>query len=366
MSPNPDDPPDLAADPVAGAAPLVDHETDARGGQRGPVAKPSERESGRMESGLDDAAVVARALAGEQAAFDQLKAVAEAAVRGTIRMQVGRYEENGKFFVDHALVDDLVQAAWVQIWQKLDTYDPSVGRFVHFARYWARIMVRRYRDTPVGRGVEAPLSSMLGGGADADEGDDSDADRLDRMARRGAVAEPPEDPVGADVYDELLTLTFATASPPHQLIAFGFAKAAEWRPRQIAAELSNVPLRTLQSQLEQSYLERSDLEDARVRPAFEPLRNRLEQRFDEAVRDPTTLATYPGLHNRIVGETTLSDYYTGEPTADVTQWWYAVKRRVLAELQRRDSGPLADLLRQAQRRSARRGAPRRTTGQAAP
>jgi hypothetical protein len=254
--------------------------------------------------------------------------------------------------------------AWVQVWQKLDTYDPAVGRFVHFARYWARIMVRRYRDTPVGRGVETPLNAMLSGGAA--EGDDSDADRLDRMAQRGSVTEPPEDPVGADVYDELLSLTFATNSPPHQLIAFGFAKAVEWRPRQIAAELSNVPLRSLETRLERSYLERSDLEDARVLPAFQPLRNRLEQRFDEAVRDPTTLATYPGLHTRIVGETTLSDYYTGEPTADVTQWWYAVKRRVLAEVQRRDSGPLVGLLRQAQRQSDRRGAARRTTGQAAP
>ena len=366
MSQNPDQPPDLRPEAVADAAPLGDHESDTGTGFASPVAQPSEGESGRMESGLEDAAVVARALAGEQQAFDQLRAVAEAAVRGTVRMQIGRYEENGAYFVDHALVDDLVQAAWVQIWQKLDTYDPNVGRFVHFARYWARIMVRRYRDTPVGRGVETPLSSMLGGGADADEGDDSSTDRLDRLARRGSGGETPEDPVGVDVYDELLSLTFATASPPHQLIAFGFAKAAEWRPRQIAAELSNVPLRALETRLERSYLEQSDLDDDRVLPAFEPLRSRLELRFDEAVRDPTTLATYPGLHARIVGETTLADYYTGEPTADVTQWWYAVKRRVLAEVQRRESGPLADLLRQAQRQSARRGAARRTTGQAAP
>jgi hypothetical protein len=202
----------------------------------------------------------------------------------------------------------------------------------------------------------------MAGAAGDEDGGDSATDRLDRIANRGAGVEPPEDPVGAEVYDELLSLTFATNSPPHQLIAFGFAKAAEWKPRQIAAELSNVPLRALETRLEHSYLEHSDLEDARVLPAFEPLRNRLELRFDEAVRDPTTLATYPGLHAQIVGETTLSDYYTGEPTADVTQWWYAVKRRVLAEVQRRETGPLADLLRQAQRQSSRRGAARRTTG----
>jgi DNA-directed RNA polymerase specialized sigma24 family protein len=339
---------------VADGAPLLDHET---------VASTSEKEPARMEHEPDDAALVAQALAGDRDAFDALRAIAEGAVKGTIRMQIGRRDENGRHVVDHALVDDLVQTTWIQVWEKLATYDPAVGRFVHFARYWARIMVRRYRDTPLGKGRERPLSDLIG---DADDGDESPADRLDRLAQGGAAPEPPEDPVNADVYDDLLSLTFATSSPPHQLIAFGFVKAAEWKPRQIAAELSDVPLRALESRLEHSYLEHSELDDERVVPAFGPLRIRLDQRFDEAVRDPTTLATYPGLHARIVGETTLADYYTGEPTADVTQWWYAVKRRVLAEVQRRDSGPLADLLRQAQRQSARRGATRRTTGQAAP
>jgi DNA-directed RNA polymerase specialized sigma24 family protein len=332
----------------------MDHET---------IAPASEKEPDRMETGPDDATLVARALAGEQDAFEALRAIAESAVKGIIRMQIGRRDENGRHVVDSALVDDLVQATWIQVWEKLSTYDPAVGRFVHFARYWARIMVRRYRDTPLGKGRERSLSDLIG---DADDGEESPADRLDRLAQSGRGLGPPDDPVTADVYDDLLALTFATPSPPHQLIAFGFAKAAEWKPRQIAADLSDVPLRALESRLEHSYLEHSDLEEGRVVPAFAPLRTRLDQRFEQAVRDPTTLATYPGLHGRIVGETTLSDYYTGEPTADLTQWWYAVKRRVLAAIQRRETGPLVDLLRQAQRQASKRSASRRTAGQAAP
>ena len=319
-----------------------------------------------MERVAEDNALVARALDGDKAAFNTLQAQAERVVRGNIRMMIGEYDEQQrKFVINHALADDLEGATWAQIWSQLPNYDPNAYGFNPFARYWAQIMVKRYWSTPVGRGREITWTDVGGTGAGADEGNDSSTDQIDRLTHGGNVTEPPEDPVGADVYDELLRLTFATNSPPHQLIAFGLTKAVDWRPRQIAAELSNVPLRTLESRLERSYLEWSDLEDDRVLPAFEPLRNRLEQRFDEAVRDPTTLATYPGLHTRIVGETTLSDYYTGEPTADVTQWWYAVKRRVLAEVQRRDSGPLADLLRQAQRQSARRGAARRSQGQAA-
>lgn len=313
-----------------------------------------------MEHEPEDAALVTRALGGDQQAFEELRSGSDRAVRGLVRMKVGRSEAGGSYFLDHALVDDLVQQTWVQVWQKLDTYDAAVGRFVHFARYWARIMVRRYHDTQLGRGTEIPLSAMQSGGSD--DGDISPDEQMDRLSQRDTAGDFQDDPVTADVYDELLTLTFATNSPPHQLIAFGFVKAADWRPRQIAAELSNVPLQELQSQLERTYLDQSDLPDERVLPAFEPLRSRLDLRFDEVVRDATTLATYPALHERIVGETTLADYYTGEPTADVTQWWYAVKRRVLAEVQRRSTGPLADLLRQAQRSSAKSRATRSTAG----
>ena len=87
-----------------------------------------------METGPDDAALVSRALAGDQQAFEALRAGADRAVRGVIRMQIGRRDEGDRYVIDHALVEDLVQMTWVQVWQKLDTYDPSVGLFVHFAR----------------------------------------------------------------------------------------------------------------------------------------------------------------------------------------------------------------------------------------
>ena len=81
--------------------------------------------SGRPE----ETSLVTRAIAGDQQAFEQLRAASEHVVRGTIRMQVGRSGDGGAYFVDHALVDDLVQVAWVQIWQKLPTYNADVAGF---------------------------------------------------------------------------------------------------------------------------------------------------------------------------------------------------------------------------------------------
>lgn len=305
-----------------------------------------------MDHPPDDAALAARALAGDQQAFDVLRAGAERAVRGYLRVRV-RHDDD---------VDDLLQETWLQVWQKLPTYDPGRARFVSFARYWADILVRRYWDTAQGRGVEIPVSAGVGA-----VGDDEDAalgDVFDRLRGDVVISCPllPDDPVDAEVYDTLLTITFATNSPPHQLIVFGLVKAADWKPRRIAGELSNVPLRALASRLEATYREQSEQPPERIAPAFAPLRARLGLHFAEAVRDPTTLATYPALHSRVVGDTELADYYTGDPTADVTQWWYAVKRRVLAEIQRQTDGPLVALLRQAQRRPARPAGARRGEG----
>ncbi|MCC7368988.1 MAG: sigma-70 family RNA polymerase sigma factor [Chloroflexi bacterium] len=314
----------------------------------GPESGPEDRP--RADALHDDPATVAQAVAGDQQAFARLQAACEHVVRCTIRLQVGRRTEDGRTFVDRALVDDLVQVTWVQVWQKLPTYKPELASFATFARYWARIMVRRYRDTPVGKGIETPIGSLL----DRDDADDGPNDAFDRFGASSA-SQAPDDAIAAEVYDELLLVTFQTASPPHQLIVFGLTKATDLKPRQIAAEFSHEPLTALADRLERAYLDRSDLPASRIRPAFEPLRDRLTRRFDEVVRDPTTLATYPHVHSRIVGETTLAEYYTAEPTANLTQWWHAVKRRVIADLQRRADGPLAELLRQSQRMNARRG-----------
>lgn len=296
-----------------------------------------------MDSHAEDGDLASRALEGDQQAFERLCALAERTVRGHIRVRVRRDED----------VQDLVQETWILVWQKLPTFDPARGKFVAFARYWADILVRRYWDSAAGRGIEITMSSA----GESENDEDAPGDVMDRLAMRGTGPYPaPDDPVDATVYATLLEITFNTVSPPHQLIAFGFAKALDFKPRRVAADLSDTPLASLVNVLQRAYVEQSEIPRGRIAPAFEPLRARLEERFADAVHDSTTLATYPALHDRIVGETTLADYYTGEPTADITQWWYAVKRRVLAELQRRASGPLAELLRQSQQRPARKGA----------
>jgi RNA polymerase sigma factor (sigma-70 family) len=271
--------------------------------------------------------LVRRACAGDREAFDRLHAQYERAIVGFVRVRL----------TDDDLVQDLTQEIWLQVWQKLSTYDPSRASFVAFVKYWAGVMLlRAYERRDRRRAVEVLVP-----------------EHTERQA-----PESSETSSLAAVYHELLAATFSSSSPPHQLVAFGFIKCLGWTPRRVATELSDASLEQCQQRLEQEYLDQSQLPDAEVGPAFEPLRRHLQLLFADVVSDPRTQSTYPALMQKVTGETVLREYYTGDdPAADLTQWWYAVYRRVRGEVQRRADGPLFRL---ASTRVARKVAARGT------
>lgn len=286
-----------------------------------------------------------------RAAFDDLYRAFGKAIGGFIRARVGA----------DADVDDVAQEAWQLIWEKLPAFNPVRSPFAAYARYWAGVAVMRYGDRKSsGPETELAVSQLASRFPEILEEEGTEA-VLDRIAARRTELVAPED--YSDLYTELLRLTLASQSPPHQLIAFGYSKMAGWTPRRIAAELSEEGLRGLERRLEQGYLDESGLPSEVVSPCFGQLRDTLEQPFEVVVRDARTLATYPALHERIVGDTCFRDYYTGaERTADITQWWFAVQRRVKSEILRSSAGPLYDLLARIQARPARNRPDGRTEG----
>ena len=276
--------------------------------------------------------LAARARAGERDAFDRLHDMYAKAIYGFVRVRLA----------NDADAQDLVQETWLQVWQKLPTYDPDRASFVTFVKYWASVLLlRAYDRRDRRRGVEVLVHDLIRHNPDL-TGEEGVGDILDRLTSHTT---PSAEPVQlAEVYAELLHATFGSPSPPHQLIAFGFIKALGWPPRRVAAELSDAALDGVERQLEQAYVEDSQLPDQQVRPSFDLLRHRMHLRFGEAVADRKTQATYPHLADHVVGETRLRDYYTGDdPTTDLTQWWYAVHRRVRGEVQRTTVGALGEL-----------------------
>jgi RNA polymerase sigma factor (sigma-70 family) len=295
--------------------------------------------------GDDTADLLARARSGDRSAFDKLHARYARAILGYIRTRL----------LDEDDAQDVSQDTWAAVWEKLPTYDAQRSSFVTFVKYWAGIMLlRAYARRDRRRGVEMLARGLLKFMPELEDAEGT-SDILERLAARTEPESEAEQLT--DVYAELLRATFASASPPHQLVVFGFVKCLGWTPRRVAAELSDVLLSSSSRRLEDEYLDVSQLPPQSVEVAFQSLRARLQLRFGEVVSDPRTRATFPALIDRMTGETCLRDYYTGDDaTADLTQWWYAVYRRVRGEVQRRSDGPLFRL---ASARAARKVAGQR-------
>jgi hypothetical protein len=307
-------------------------------------------------------ALVTRAQQGDGAAFDRLWACYERAIHGFLRSRVSQ----------DADIEDIVQNTSIEVWQKLSTYDPNRGSFYTFVRCTAVFMWKRYLDARRRRDQRegATLEAREADQEEAELADVSYRDLLQGSLGAAIIGETGmptqasapmvwDVELPAEVYTQLLRLTFSGDSPPHQLLAFGFTKVASWPPRRIAAELSDIALRDLLSRFEEAYLHDSGLPDDLVRSCLAPLGQTMDLRFDSVVVDRKTLETYPDLHARLVGSTKFSDYYGGrEPAAAITQWWFAVTRRAEARIDREGSGLLYELLQQTRRRQAERKAAR--------
>jgi hypothetical protein len=213
---------------------------------------------------------------------------------------------------------EIAQETWKKIWQKIPTYDPCYGTFAAFARYWAGIMRRRcYEGISRRRRLEADLAHTP----------------RTRLSVPDAMLLPL-------LYEELLRMTFGSASVPHQLIAFGFCKLLEWRPSDVVSRLSHIPLRELTFLLEDAYIRAAQPPADRVerlRSCFAPLHKAMYAPLAMLVSNGTAGKTDPALLPCVVGQTTLSLYYTDnadtkQSAADISQWWFAVERRLKGEL----------------------------------
>jgi DNA-directed RNA polymerase specialized sigma24 family protein len=294
----------------------------------------------------DETFLIDRAKQGDGEAFNELYARHEKKVYGFIRARANSDTD----------VREIAQQTRLEVQRRMSTYDPAPDparrSFYAFAKFWARILLLRYyQDKGKLREREVLFSELVARFPDLEGEIEGVLARLAPYSGSSVEDEAirsEEEKNLSEVYEELLCLTFNSPSPPHQLIAFGFTKLLEWKPREIVARLSDLPLRELEEKLERDYLEKSQLPEDRILPCFRQLRESLDRMLREVVKERKTLDTYPRLLDRIVGETTLRAYYTGETdeahAADIPKWWYVVKRRVWSEVQGLAQGPLFDLL----------------------
>ena len=121
----------------------------------------------------------------------------------------------------------------------------------------------------------------------------------------------------------VLPMIFGSASPPHQIFIFIFNKLLDWPMPQIREQIFANTLDTLAARLE---VECADKFEIPIKPLLDVLKQRLRNTLDEETKSWKQRPLYSALLDRIVGETTLSEYEADEPAKTYfTSWWNNVR-----------------------------------------
>lgn len=222
-------------------------------------------------------------------------------------------------------VDDIAQEAWRHVFERIDRFDDRRGPFIAFLKHWAQIATLRWLRDQRAHLAETYLMSDL-----SEDRSGWSTDELTRQPVRSWLENPEEKFSVYQQYMKLLDLTFATPSPPHQLLAFAFCKVLSWTPSVFVERMTDLDLRQIEAQFQNILVNEMPMEADTVRRALRHLKGILQKTFDEVIQDPATRSTYSNLRSSIIGETRLRDYFRKEPEQNVSHWIYAVRRRTLA------------------------------------
>jgi RNA polymerase sigma factor (sigma-70 family) len=272
----------------------------------------------------EEQVLIASARGGDQLAWTDLVQRLSPLLRGTVRSYLGLND-----------IDEALQNTWIRVWNSLNKYDAKVAPFIAFCRWHAKNaaidLLRRNRY----KQHEFAAEDLV-----ARTGSDSDLDHLDWLASH----RPSEEDVDKEFFDEVVSpelresiychfmrLTFSLPVPPHELICFGFNKVLGWKPRHIVSDFASERIISVEARLESELEKESGLSKAMIDECFEGLRQRLNSRLGNLISDRRTRNRYDGLLERVVADTVLQEYFSNDPSGDISAWWWGVHRQVVKE-----------------------------------
>jgi len=150
-------------------------------------------------------------------------------------------------------------------------------------------------------------------------------------------------------YTKILIITLWRGGYPHEILCCMFNKcfggyhdnASEpnkvdgqeqlfWSPRKIVNELSNISLAALSERLELEYITFSLLPEDLVNACFRILGIKMHKKVVEIIKpmDRDVRKRWSRILESLVGKTVLSDYLSGHPEDNVSDWSYRVARKV--------------------------------------
>jgi hypothetical protein len=212
----------------------------------------------------------------------------------------------------------------------LPRYNPSRSRFRTYAKSYAENQVKQFytRKRKIREGEL--FGSDLTPAGDAEK---------DTATWEASIPDPRSSVeatlISVEQANRLLQTTFNSTSPPHQVLIFGFDRLLKWPPRRIVAELSDLTLRTLETQLEEDLVDIIGLGPTIIRDCLRKLRDDMHATFGVLVSHPKTREAHQTLLGRVTGDIVLRELYTKEddPEDNVAKWannaWRNIRVRML-------------------------------------
>ena len=103
-----------------------------------------------------------------------------------------------------------------------------------------------------------------------------------------------------------------------------------WPPQRIAKELSDTSLGELSNKLKEDYIAASSLPEELVRDCFRLLDVKMQRIVSEIINpsDRSARKRWAKIMDKLVGETTLLEYYGGSSEDNIADWSHQVLRRM--------------------------------------
>jgi len=152
------------------------------------------------------------------------------------------------------------------------------------------------------------------------------------MSRCGSIPVSGEayggpSPEKVTVYLEMFRLVCICCAKPHQIIALGFVKLLEWRPREAVDELSDQKLGILAEKLFDQYVLRfmGVFDRDRLNESFSDLFDKMDRPPGACYGEDEYVSKIKGFER--VGEITLRVFYGANPAQSLSDWCDKVKNR---------------------------------------
>jgi len=206
--------------------------------------------------------LVTRVIGGDNEGWGELYSAYYNAIKGHCKT----------FVAENADAEDLTEEIFMRALENIDQYDPKKGTFYTFLLLIARNVRKRNWKL---KGKLIQVADMGGAGMQG-EGDES-TDRL-------TWAEPSQDAFVVRL--ELLDLLMNRSSKPHHIIACLFVKFLEWKPHEVARELSNWTLKSLADKAYEDYFASMTPLKQRGRAYWQPLFDKLTRMVNDLYIEP--------------------------------------------------------------------------------